>query len=44
MKMNAPHASIAFQQTSQSARRFLKGHTMDLNAHLNRETRYDLNI
>jgi hypothetical protein len=44
MKMNAAHASIAFQHTSQSARRFLNGHTMDLNAHLNRETCYAINI
>jgi hypothetical protein len=40
MKMNG----MAFQPASQSARRFLKAHTMDLNAHLNQETCYILNI
>jgi hypothetical protein len=48
MKMNAPHASvqnsIASQDGSQSPRHFLKGHTMDLNTHLNQEICYILNI
>jgi hypothetical protein len=42
--MNAPRASVQNSIASQSACHFLKGHIMDLNAHLNQETCYILNF